>query len=402
MPLDLERLRADTPGCEHVAHLNNAGSALPPRCVVDAVIGHTQLEASMGGYEAEAAAADALEAAHESLARLVGADRLDIALTQSDTASWTKAFWGLALGGWFTGGGRVIVDRAAYNSHYMSLLQARDRFGLSIEVISSTGDGSLDLVDLDRRLDGTVRMVTATHVGTHRGLVNPVAAVGARTSSAGVPFFLDACQSTGQLPVDVGAIGCDVATGTGRKFLRGPRGTGWLFVAPVWSERMRPPGIDGRSANWLDGDSYGLKDRAQRFEEFETSYAARLGLGAAVDYALDIGIPAIAERINELAERMRNALQAAGAEVHDGGTQRSAIVTFTVAGHEPESIQTSLSAAGINVSFTGAAWARLDMEQRGLSAAVRASPHAYNSEAEIDQLVEHVRHLVEGHGTPAS
>lgn len=401
MPLDLNRLRADTPGCDGVAHLNNAGSALPPTCVVDAVVAHTLLEASMGGYEAEAAAAEALEAAHASVARLVGVDRLDVALTQSDTASWAKAFWGLALGGWFTGGGRVIVDRTAYNSHYLSLLQARDRFGISIEAIDSTDDGSLDVDDLDRRLDGTVRLVTATHVGTHRGLVNPVADVGARTRAAGVPFFLDACQSAGQLPIDMGTIGCDVATGTGRKFLRGPRGTGWLFVAPEWSERMRPPGIDGVSATWLDENSYALKDRAQRFEEFETSYAARLGLGAAVDYALDIGIELIADRVNQLAEGLRRALVAIGADVHDGGTQRSAIVTFTVKGHDPLSIRESLTTAGINVSVTQAPWARLDMEQRGVMAAVRASPHAYNTEDEIARLVDTVRHHIEGHGSPA-
>jgi cysteine desulfurase/selenocysteine lyase len=399
VPLDLERLRADTPGCEHVAHLNNAGAALSPSPVVDAVVDYTRLEARMGGYEAEVAAAGAIEAAHASVARLIGVDPLDVALTQSDTAAWTKAFWGLALGGWFSSGGRVMVDRAAYNSHYMSLLQARECFGISIEVIRSTDDGSLDLDDLDRRLDGAVSMVTATHVGTHRGLVNPVSEVGARARAAGVPFFLDACQSAGQLEVNVATIGCDVATGTGRKLLRGPRGTGWLFVAPEWSERMRPPGIDSGSAIWLDEDRYELKDRARRFEEFETSYAARLGLGVAVDYALTIGIPLIAERINHLAEGLRQALGDIGAEVHDGGSKRSAIVTFTLAGHDPISIRESLSAAGINVWVSDAPGARLDMEQRGLSAAVRVSPHAYNSEDEILRLVEHVRQIVEGRGS---
>jgi cysteine desulfurase/selenocysteine lyase len=398
MALDLDRLRADTPGCERVAHLNNAGAALPPLPVVEVVVDHLQLEANMGGYEAHDAAADSLEAAHASMARLLGVDPLDIALTQSDTESWSKAFWGLALGGWFGGGGRVLVDRAAYNSHYLSLLQARDRFGITIEAISSTEDGSLDVDDLDRRLDSSVRLVTATHVGTHRGLINPVAEVGARTRNAGVPFFLDACQSAGQLEVDLGAIGCEAATGTGRKFLRGPRGTGWLFVTPEWAERMNPPGIDGTSALWLDENRYQLKDRAQRFEEFETSYAARLGLGAAVDYALAIGIPFIAERINGLAEGLRQALVEVGGEVHDGGTRRSAIVTFTVPGHDTDAVQRSLTAAGINVSVTQAPWARLDMEARGLLSAVRASPHAYNSEAEILQLVEHVRNLVEDRG----
>jgi selenocysteine lyase/cysteine desulfurase len=396
MPLDLARLRADTPGCELVSHLNNAGAALSPDPVVDAVVEHLRLEARVGGYEAAAVSDGALVAAGASVARLLGVDPLDVALTQSDTASWTKAFWGLALGGWFDGGGRILVDRAAYNSHYLSLLQAQDSFGVTIEAVESTADGSLDLDELDRRLDSDVRMVTATHVGTHRGLVNPVAEVGLRARSAGVPLFLDACQSAGQLVMDLPAIGCDVATGTGRKWLRGPRGTGWLFVAPEWSERMCPPGIDGRSATWVDERRYELAERARRFDEFETSYAARLGLGVAVDYALAIGIPLIAERINQLAEGLRSALVEIGADVHDGGTRRSGIVTFTVPSHDCSSVQESLAATGINVSVTEAPWARLDMEQRGLSAAVRASPHAYNSEEEIQQLVEHVGHLIRG------
>ncbi len=228
-----------------------------------------------------------------------------------------------------------------------------------------------------------MRLVTATHVGTHRGLVNPVAEVGRRTRAAGVPFFLDACQSAGQLTLDIPAIGCDAATGTGRKFLRGPRGTGWLYVAPEWSERMEPPGLDGASATWVDEERYVLTDRAGRFEQFETSYAARLGLGAAVEYALATGVALIAERIKLLADCLRSGLAETGAVTHDGGAERSAIVTFTVPGRDPASVQQALAAAGINVSVTGAPWARLDMEQRGLASAVRASPHAYNSEAEI-------------------
>jgi cysteine desulfurase / selenocysteine lyase len=357
-------------------------------------VNHIRLESQMGGYEAEAAAVGALETVRTSMSRLFGVHALDIALTQSDTMAWSKAFWGLALGGWLDGGGRVLVDRAAYGSHYLSLLQARDRFGITIETISSSSDGSLDVADLERRLDGTVRLVAATHIGTHRGLVNPVAEVGRCTRAEGVPFFLDACQSAGQLPLDLLAIGCDVATGTGRKFLRGPRGTGWLFVAPEWAERMNPPGIDQMSSNWLDADCYELGHRARRFEEYETSYAARLGLGAAVDYALDIGVASIASRINGLAEGLRSALTQVGATVHDNGARRSGIVTFTIPDRDPAYVKLSLASAGINVSVTEARMARLDMEQRDLPAAVRASPHAYNSEDEIAALVDHVGLLI--------
>jgi selenocysteine lyase/cysteine desulfurase len=392
MLLDVARLRADTPGCEELTHLNNAGASLPPSVVVDRVVEHLRLEASLGGYEAAAQVAGELRGVRDALATLVGASPSEIALTPSDTAAWTKALWGLVGGGWFDRGGRVLVDRAAYNSHYLSLLQLRDRAGISVEVIGAREDGSIDLADLDRRLDRDVRMVTATHVGTHRGLVNPVAEVGRRTRATGVPYFLDACQSTGQVPVDVTAIGCDVATGTGRKFLRGPRGTGYLYVRDEWIERLSPPGIDGVSAEWVDADRYRLAPDARRFEEFEHSVATALGLGAAVHYALACGVDAIAARIRELAESLRADLADAGAAVHDGGTERSGIVTFTVpGGPSPYELRARLAAQRVNISVSEAPWARLDMASRGLDAVARASVHAYNTEAEIARVVEVVR-----------
>lgn len=393
MVLDVHRLRADTPGCERVVHLNNAGASLLPRPVFDAVMDHLRLESEVGGYEAADAAADRLDATRSALGRLLGADPLDIAITQSDTASWSKAFWGLALSGWFDDGGRVLVDRIAYSSHYLSLLQAVDRFGVRVEAIDSLDDGTIDLGDLDRRLDASVRMVAVTHVGTHRGLVNPVADVGARTRTSGTPFFLDACQSAGQLPVDAAAIGCDVATGTGRKFLRAPRGTGWLYVRPEWAERMAPPGIDNVSARWTAEDRYEYVERAGRFEEFERSIAGEIGLGVAVEYALALGIDAITQRIGGLAERLRAGLASVGASVHDGGQVRCSIVTFTVPRRSPVDVRASLAEERINVTVTEGNWSRLDMPRRGLDAAVRASPHAFNTEEEVDRLVEHVRKL---------
>lgn len=394
MALDIGRLRRETPGCEHVAHLNNAGSALMPEPVFAAVVGHLHREMEMGGYEAAAVAAEQLSGAREAVGRLVGAEAADVMITESDTASFAKAFWGLALGGWFDRGGRILADRIAYGSHYVALLQAAERFGLSLETIRSTPDGSLDLEDLDRRLDGSVRLVTATHVATHRGLVNPVGEVGERTRAAGVPFLLDACQSAGQLPVDVGAIGCDVATGTGRKFLRGPRGTGWLYVHPEWSERMVPIGADGTSSRWLSEASYEPLERASRFDVFESSLAGRIGLGVAIDYVLELGMDEITRRVAALAEGLREELGAVGAAVHDGGRVRCGIVTFTVPGHSAPEVKEHLAAAGINVVASEATFSRLDMESRGLPAVVRASPHYYNTEQETARLVGEVARLL--------
>lgn len=390
MSLDVDRLRADTAGCEQVVHLNNAGAALPPQVVTEAVIKYLRLEASIGGYEAAEASTVLLTDARSALSQLLSVDSADIALTQSDTAAWSKSFWGLALSGWFSPGGRVLVDPAMYNSHYFALLQAQERFGLSIEIMKSDSDGIIDLNHLETVLDSSVKMVTATHVGTHKGAVADVAKIGALTRPLGIPFFLDACQSAGQLPLDLTAIQCDVATGTGRKFLRGPRGTGWLFVRQEWAERMQPPGVDGSSATWTTQRTLELLPRAQRFEEFETSYAAQIGLGVAVGYALDLGIDEISDRILMLAEMLREGLSQVGAQVHDGAGPQSGIVSFTLPSVGCDDLAEQLNLGGINVSVTRAAWTRLDMDQRGLEAAVRASPHVYNTETEIDYLVHQV------------
>ena len=388
--IDVEAERAATPGCRTVTHLNNAGAALPTRATVDAMVDHLHLESERGGYEAAVLVAGRLAALRSSAARLLGAGDGDVVVTGSDTQGWTKALWGFVLGGGIARGQRLLADRIAYDSHYLGLLQVCELTGATIEVVPSTGDGTIDLDALAAALEpGRIALAALTHIGTHRGLVNPVEEAGAACRRAGVPFFLDACQSLGQVPVDVDRIGCDVATATGRKWLRGPRGTGLLFARAAFADRLRPPGIGSSGALWEDAGHYRLGAGADRLSEFEVPVAAHIGLGVAIDHALALGVGVIAERVNDLAERLRAALDAVdGVEVHDGGARRSGIVTFTVAGAAPRSVAAAAAAAGINVSVSEATGARLDMAPPKPQSVVRASPHYYNTEAELDRLVE--------------
>jgi selenocysteine lyase/cysteine desulfurase len=319
-----------------------------------------------------------------------------VVLTGSDTQGWTKALWGLALGGGIGAGRVLLVDRLAYDSHYLGLMQVAELTGATIDVVPSAGDGTVSLDALDERLrPGRPALVALTHVGTHRGLVNPVAEAGLLCRRAEVPYFLDVCQSVGQLPVDVAEIGCDVATATGRKWLRGPRGTGLLYVRTELAERLAPPGIGWSAALWEDADHYRLRPGTERFVEFEVPVAAHLALGTAIDHALDLGLVAIAERVGWLAERLRADLSGlAGVLVHDGGIQRSGIVTFTAEGVVPASVVEGAAAAGINVSASDAPMYRLDLDAPNPSSRVRASPHYFNTEEELSRLVEVVGELV--------
>jgi selenocysteine lyase/cysteine desulfurase len=388
MTIDVAAARALTPGCQHVAHLNNAGSALPTSRTLDVVVEHLRREALIGGYEAEAEARERLVAARATIGRLLNAAPEEIAITGSDSMSWIKAFWGFVFGGGLRSGDVILTDRASYNSHYLAFLQAVRTHGVRIQVMPTKQDGALDTASLAAALHDGVKLISATFVANNSGAVHPVHEVGRVAKSAGIPFFLDACQAVGQLAVDVEALGCDVLTATGRKFLRGPRGTGILFVRRAFADRCDPPGIDGTSSNWVDGTKYVLAEGAQRFDEFETPVAARLGLGAAVAEALELGIDAISARALAVAEGLRARLVArGGVEVLDGSGPRSAIVTFRIAGRRADEIVARARAAGVHIGASHAVWTRLDMTARGLTEHVRASPHYYNTEEELDRLI---------------
>jgi cysteine desulfurase/selenocysteine lyase len=388
--IDLARVRAETPGVEHVVHLNNAGAALPPRRVHDAVVDHLRREAEIGGYEAAAERSDRWEHTYDAIAQLIGAARDEIAVVENATRAWDMAFYAFR----FEAGDRILTGRAEYASNWIALKQVADRTGASIEIVPDDEHGQIDVGALQTMLDERVKLVSLVHVPTQSGLVNPAADVGRVTRAAGVPLLLDACQSAGQVPLDVDEVGCDILSGTGRKFLRGPRGTGFLYVRRGLIELLEPPLLDMRAADWQRDGSYRIRPDARRFENWETYYAGKVGLGVAVDYALEIGVEDGWARIQELAARLRAELTAVdGVTLRDRGAVLGAIVTFTVDGVAPGEVQRRLASERINVVTMEASSAWLDYGERGLEETVRASVHYYNSDDEIDRLVDAVRRL---------
>jgi selenocysteine lyase/cysteine desulfurase len=398
-PIDVDRARADTPGCELVVHLNHAGTSLAPQPVLDAQIEWLQAEALTGGYELAADREADRRAAYAEVAALVGAEPDEIALVENATFAWHQAFWSLPL----QPGDRILTCTVEYASSYLSYLQAERRRGVSIEAIPDDEDGQLSLRALARMLDdgrAPVGLVAVTQVPTNGGLVNPVAEVGALCREAGVPFLLDACQSVGQMPVEVDEIGCDMLSATGRKFLRAPRGTGFLYVRRSLLERLdrmgaEPAFLDLLGADWVAPDGYELRPDARRFENWESNLAAVAGLRAAVAYARSWGLDAIAERVGTVAESLRGRLgEIPGVLVRDLGRHRSGIVTFTVDSVAADDVQSLLRGQGINVSVSEPSSTRLDAERRRLPPLVRASVHYVTTDAELDRLTGAVADLV--------
>ncbi|MFJ3639665.1 aminotransferase class V-fold PLP-dependent enzyme [Streptomyces sp. NPDC090108] len=384
---DVARARADTPGCAKVAHFNNAGASLMPRQVLDASVRHLHLEAETGGYEAAAQASVQIDAVYDSAARLLGCDRDEIALVDNATRAWDMAFYGIR----FRPGDRILTSMAEYASNFIAYLQVAERTGARVEVVPDDEHGQLSVDALRAMTDERVRLVSMTHVPTNGGLVNPAVEVGRVAREAGALYLLDACQSVGQLAVDVREIGCDMLSTTGRKYLRGPRGTGLLYVRREVLDRLDPPTLDLHAATWTAADRYEIRPDARRFETWEANYAARLGLGAAIDHALGWGLPRIQARVTRLAAALREQLaEIPGVTVRDRGVRRCGITTFTLDGVPAPDIKAALAARGINVSVSRTASTRLDMDGRGLEELVRASVHYYNTEEEIAALLQAV------------
>lgn len=388
--LDVSRARQDTPGCEYVLHLNNAGASLMPKQVLDATIEYLQLEAQIGGYDAAELLHDTIERVYDSIGSLIGCGREEVAVIENATRAWDMAFYSIP----FRSGDRILTAISEYASNYIAFLQVARRTGVAIDVIPNDDYGQVSLTALRNLIDDHVKLIAMTHVPTNGGLVNPAIEIGRIAREANILYLLDACQSVGQMPINVQAIGCDMLSATGRKYLRGPRGTGFLYVRRGLTERLEPPFLDLHAATWVAEDRYEIRQDARRFESWETNYAGKLGLGTAVDYALSWGLENIWARISSLADMLRSRLsEIPQVTLHDLGEQRCGIVSFTVDGQSPSIIRRRLAEQRINVSTSHLEATRLDMGRRGIDSLVRASVHYYNSEEEIERFCESVSQI---------
>ncbi len=391
--LDVAALRADTPGAESVIHFNNAGCGLLARPVLDAMVEHLRLEAAIGGYEASAARSGAVRGFYQAVAELIHCGPENIAFAGSATHAYARALSAIP----FEAGDVVLTTRNDFVSNQIAFLALRKRFGVEIVHAPDRPDGAGVDVDAMASLMRTrrPRLVAATHVPTNSGLVQPVADIGRHCRELDLLYLVDACQSAGQRDLDVAEIGCDLLTATCRKFLRGPRGSGFLYVSDrVLREGYEPLSIDMHGARWTGPEAYEPVASAARFEEWEFPYATLLGCAEAVRYATGVGVAAAGRRAAELAGALRTGLaDVPGVRVLDRGADRAALVTFAIDGWAAAEFKAALDARRINSALSYREFAVLDFGDKDVDWCLRLSPHYYNTESEVESVVEAVREL---------
>lgn len=382
--------RAGTTGTAERIHLNNAGASLPPDIIVKTMVDFLQEEAVIGGYEMEAKYRSQLDHTHTLIAQLINAQANEIALVENASAAWDIAFNGLH----FQPGDEVIVSEMEYVSNILGLLNAQKMAGIVIKMIPNDANGNFPIHELEAAITAQTKLIAITHVPSTAGNVLPAAAIGEVARKHHIPYLLDACQSAGQIPLDVEAIGCDMMAVTGRKYLRGPRGSGFLYVRKQMLDKLNLLCFDGATVTTLNEESFVVRPDARRFEWYEKNPAIVMGLQKAVAYILNIGIGRIWQRVQYLAALLRQRLgELDGVVVHDQGDVLCGIVTFSVSGMPAKEVRAKLAAKNINVHIGLAQATLYYMNRKGLDNIVRASVHYYNTEKEIERVCRELRNL---------
>ena len=387
---EIDRARRDTPGCTVRIHANNGGAALQPDPVINAVSSYASTEAIFGGYETQDLYSQQLAAVYDDVAALIGGTASEIAIVDSASRAWQLMFQAIPL----QQGDRILTSRTEYGTNYLTMLRLAELAGAVVEFVPDDEHGQISVEALASMMDDKVKAVCLTHVPTNSGLVQPAAEVGKVVGPWPAYYVLDAAQSVGQLPVSVGEIGCDLLAAAGRKYLRGPRGTGFIYARTGIVKDIVPTLVDLQSADWTGEREYEFWPDARRFESWEFDCAGRMGLGAAARYAVTFDQSAAWEHTKELGRHLRSTLsEVSSVTVHERGAELSGTATFSVDGYDSEQVWRRLSARGINTYPVSSHYARLDMEPRGLKDVVRAGMHYYNTADEVDTLVREVAKL---------
>ena len=388
---EISKIRSETKGTATKIHFNNAGASFPHDSVNQTIISYLEQEALLGGYEAEASHKEKIERTYSLIAELINAEKDEILLAENASSAWGLAFNGIGL----KAGDEIITSEMEYVSNLLGFIRGKQDIGIVIRIIRNDENGDFQLDELEQAISTRTKLIAITHIASSTGGIMPIAAVGKIARKHNILYLVDGCQSAGHVPIDVQQINCDMFSVTGRKYLRGPRGTGFLYIRRDAQTKLNPSVMDHHSIQWITHDDYQLRNDARKFELYEKSRALGLGLWRAVEYALSIGVDRIWERIQLLAGLLRNQLESIkGVKVHDIGTLKCGIVTFSVRDVDSTLLKSELAKKNINVSIAVAAATLIFMDKNKLNSIVRASVHYYNTEDEVKTLCYQLQNII--------
>ncbi len=391
--MNTQKWRKETLGCEVYTHLNNAGASMPPHIVTDTICRYIQQEAVRGGYEIHEMMQSEIDGFYRSTAQLLNGKARNIAFVNSATDGFGRAINSIP----FEKGDVILTSNEDYYSNQMTYLVLKERAGVELVRVSSVKTGEIDLEAMEKAIQlHRPKLVSISHIPTNSGLVQPVEAIGDLCKKHDILYLVDACQSAGQMVLDVQKMKCDFLMSAYRKWMRGPRGAGFLFVSDkILDLKYTPTTLDGSAASWTAPNKYELVDSALRFQFWELNYGVLLGAKAATDYALNIGLDHIENRVQELASYTRKQLSSLpNITVQDNGIKKCGIVTASFQGIPQSNIKSALNQHHINCSFATKGHAVIDMNKKGIDWALRISPHYYNTEGEIDKVVSVLSNLI--------
>ncbi len=380
---DIKRVREETPGCKDYIHFNNAGASLMPVSVITAIKNHLDLESGIGGYEAAEEEQSRIKDFYNRAAILLNCESQNIAYTSNATDAYARALLSIP----FKPEDVILTSSNDYVSNHLAMLALEKRLGIKIEILPNTPNGEVDVSALEERLRlNPPKLISLTHVPTNSGLIQPAEQVGQLARAHNVLYLLDACQSIGQLELDINRLQCDYLSATFRKFLRGPRGAGMLFVSDrILSSDLHPLMVDMRGATWTSERTYELQQNASRFEDWENSYALLLGASEAIDYTNQLSLAAIEERVSSLSSMLRSRLkEIRGIRLLDKGKRLAGLVTLTIDDCDPGELKQFLSQERVNSGISHRHVALVDFKEKGANWALRLSPHYYNTEDEVN------------------
>lgn len=385
--MDVNKIREDTPGCEDKIFVNSAGSSLVPIAVAKTVSEYLAQETLYGGYHLSDQYSDEIASFYSEASKLINCKPENIAFMTSATDAYTKALSSIKL----SKGDVILTTDDDYVSNFMHFYSLKNHYGIEVIRSRTFSNGDLDVEHFESLIvENKPKVVSVTFIPTNSGLVQDAYSIGDLCEQYGVIYLLDACQAVGQINVDVTELKCDFLSTTGRKFLRGPRGTGFLYVSDkILKNNYAPMYLDMRGANWVNPDKYELFGGAQRFELWEMSYALLLGLKEAIKHCNQVGLNLIQDYNSIIRDRLVGGLDSLkDVALYDKGSQRSNIVTFKKEGLTNEEIKRKLDEQNVYCSISTRSSAMFDFDKKSIEGAVRLSPHYFNTTEEMDKLIE--------------